>query len=235
MQKLPKHIAIIMDGNGRWAKQRKLPRLAGHREGSKVVRRIVEHCGKSGIKVLTLFAFSIENQKRPKTEISGLMSLFMSSLKKYAQELHEKGVRLKIIGDRYFLSKKLRNEMEKVEKLTEKNSHLTLVLAIQYSGRWDIVQAAKKLVKEILNEKSKLKDIDEETFQQALSAADLPEPDLLIRTSGEERISNFMLWQCAYTEFYFSKVFWPDFDEKEFDKAVAVFLKRQRRFGKTKV
>ncbi|OGT97296.1 MAG: di-trans,poly-cis-decaprenylcistransferase [Gammaproteobacteria bacterium RIFOXYB2_FULL_38_6] len=229
----PNHIAIIMDGNGRWAKQHKLPRLAGHHQGVKTVRRIVEYCGKLGIPTLTLFAFSVENQNRPLKEVSGLMSLFMSAIKKYMKELHEKNVRVKMIGDRSLLSKKLNDEMSKIEKLTEKNSRLTLVLAIQYSGRWDIVRASQKIAKAVSDKKMSVDDVNEETFANRLDTAELSEPDLLIRTSGEERISNFMLWQCAYTEFYFSKLFWPDFDEKELDKAIAVFLKRQRRFGKT--
>jgi len=231
---LPKHVAIVMDGNGRWAKRRKLPRVAGHRAGRKSVRRVIEFAVEHGIEVLTLFALSIENRNaRPASEIQLLMSLFLDSLEKNTGELHEKNVRVRIIGERSDFSDKLRRQINKTEETTKNNTGLTLVIAINYSGRWDIVQAAKRAAADIFENKRTPSDITESVFQKYLCLNDLPEPDLLIRTSGEQRISNFMLWQFAYTEMFFPDVHWPDFDAAVFQRALDVYASRERRFGLT--
>lgn len=232
MSKLPKHIAIVMDGNGRWAKQRKLPRIAGHREGAKAVRRAIEFCVKNKIKALTLFALSIENCRlRPPNEVKFLLSLFLDSLIKNTEELHSNNVKIRVIGDKHPLEKKLLHQIDQSEKQTQHNSGLELVIAINYSGRWDIVQASRKITEAVQNQQLSIEDIDEKHFQRFLCLSDLPEPDLLIRTSGELRMSNFMLWQLAYTELFFSPIYWPDFDENIFSEAIATFQSRERRFG----
>lgn len=233
MPNIPKHIAIVMDGNGRWALQRKLPRVAGHRAGAKTVRLIVEHCARLKIDVLTLFAFSLENRARPISEVKFLMTLFLQSLEENIQELHENNIRLRIIGDHRQFDKKLLKKIQASEALTEKNTGLTLVIAINYSGRWDIVRASQKLAAQVAAQQLSPNEITQELFRQRLCLADLPDPDLLIRTSGEQRLSNFMLWQFAYTELFFSPSFWPDFDIKAFDDAIKFYQTRQRRFGLT--
>ncbi|OGO93480.1 MAG: di-trans,poly-cis-decaprenylcistransferase [Coxiella sp. RIFCSPHIGHO2_12_FULL_44_14] len=233
MPRLPRHIAIVMDGNGRWALQRRLPRVAGHRAGAKIVREIVEHCARLKIDVLTLFAFSLENLARPPSEVQFLMSLFFNSLEENTNQLHENNIRLRIVGDHSQFDAKLLQRIQRSEMLTEHNTGLTLVIAINYSGRWDIVRAAQKLAEQVALRQLSPADITQELFQQHLCLADLPTPDLLIRTSGEQRISNFMLWQFAYTEIYFTPILWPDFNKTALDKALEFYQTRQRRFGLT--
>lgn len=226
---LPRHIAIIMDGNGRWAKQRHLPRMAGHKAGIESVRRIVEHCIKKKIEVLTLFAFSSENWQRPAKEVSFLMNLFVAVLENEVHKLHEQNIHLRIIGERQRFDKKLQQLMQRAEELTVNNSGLKLVIAANYGGQWDICQALQQL----MQEQEKDMTITPERVKAKLSLADMPDPDLLIRTSGEQRISNFMLWQLAYSELYFTNVLWPDFNADELDKAITFFSQRERRFGCT--
>lgn len=230
---IPRHVAIIMDGNGRWAKRRKLPRTAGHQAGVTAVRKTVEHCAKSGIEVLTLFAFSSENWRRPREEVSVLMRLFQLTLERETQKLHENGIRLRIIGERSAFPAELQRRIVEAERLTAANQRMTLVIAANYGGRWDIVQAARALARKVESGELKSSAIDESLLAAHLSFADLPEPDLFIRTGGELRISNFLLWQLAYTEFYFSEVLWPDFDEVELNRALAEYARRERRFGHT--
>lgn len=228
---LPVHIAIIMDGNGRWAKQRGLPRVAGHKQGVETVRRIVEACGELGIKYLTLYTFSTENWKRPKDEITTLMRLLLQSLRKELDELNKNNIRLKSIGDINSLPKEVALELKEAEKKTKKNDKMTLNLALSYSGRWDIIEAIKSLVKDIKDGKIDLKDINQEMFANYLSTKNMPEVDLLIRTSGEMRISNFLLWQIAYAEIVVVDVFWPAFTKEHLYKAIQTYQKRERRFG----
>ncbi|HEY9199673.1 MAG TPA: polyprenyl diphosphate synthase [Gammaproteobacteria bacterium] len=229
----PRHIAIIMDGNGRWARSRGMPRPAGHREGVKAVRRVVEACRKHEIEALTLFAFSSENWRRPKTEVSLLMDLFISTLQKEVDSLHANGVQVRFIGDRAPFSPKLRNLMDNTEIRTQDNPGLRLAIAVNYGGRWDIAQAARRMAEQVLAGDIPLDAIDADRLGRELSLADLPEPDLFIRTGGEQRISNFLLWQLAYTELYFTDTLWPDFDEHSLRDALASFARRQRRFGQT--
>lgn len=229
--KLPKHIAIIMDGNGRWAKQRLLPRVAGHQQGAESVRTIVTLCSKKGIKFLTLFAFSSENWQRPKTEIDFLLSLFLRTLKTETESLHKNNIRLQIIGNKLAFSEELQEAMRDAESLTQNNTGLQVNLALNYGGRWDIVEATRRISEKVQQGTLDPKEINQALLQQEISLADCPEPDLLIRTSGEYRISNFLLWQCAYTELYFTQTHWPDFREEEFEKALQDFTTRCRRFG----
>jgi len=210
MNEIPNHIAIIMDGNGRWAKKRHLPRHAGHKAGVETVRRVINLCVEHHIKVLTLFAFSSENWQRPKQEVNLLMDLFMTALQKEITALHKNQVRLRFFGAREAFSDKLQQLIAEAEKLTEHNTGLTLVIAANYGGRWDIVEAATLLAKQIEQGTLKSQEINENLFSKHLCLADLPEPDLFIRTSGEQRISNFLLWQLAYTELYFTDTLWPD-------------------------
>lgn len=225
-QQLPRHVAIIMDGNGRWAKKRLLPRFAGHKSGVKSARMAIEVCVKLNIDALTLFAFSSENWKRPRKEVDLLMDLFVSSLREEAASLHKNNIRMRVIGDRQAFSEKLQKRIEEVETLTAGNVGMTLTIAANYGGRWDILQAAQRAVAEN-------RTIDEELFTRYLSLSDLPEPDLFIRTGGEHRISNFLLWQLAYTELYFTDTLWPDFDKARFVEAMRDYAGRQRRFGRT--
>jgi undecaprenyl diphosphate synthase len=229
----PRHIAIIMDGNGRWAQKRLLPRAMGHQAGVKAVRKIVEHCVKQKIEVLTLFAFSSENWRRPEEEVSLLMSLFLVTLQKEIVELHENNIRLRFIGERSAFSDKLQKIMAESELLTQNNQALTVVVAVNYGGRWDLCQAARKILEKQAAGQLSCRTIDDELINQHLSTADLPEPDLFIRTGGEQRISNFLLWQLAYTELYFTGILWPDFDQYSLDDAIKSFQTRQRRFGHT--
>ncbi len=229
----PRHVAIVMDGNGRWAMQKQLPRIAGHEAGAKSVKRIVEHCSNLGIEVLTLFAFSRENWGRPSEEVSALMRLFLQTLHNETESLREKNIQIRFIGDRKAFSVELQAEMRQAERVTKENDGLILVIAANYSGRWDIVNAAMKLSKDVLSNEADITAIDEEGFAAYLSMSDLPEPDLLIRTSGEVRISNFLLWQIAYAELYFTDILWPDFGPAELDSAVQEFASRKRRFGLT--
>jgi undecaprenyl diphosphate synthase len=230
---LPRHIAIIMDGNGRWAQRRGLPRHAGHPAGVDAVRKVIEHCVTRKIQVLTLFAFSSENWRRPKNEVGLIMDLFIRSLRKEARRLHRNGVRLKVIGDRSAFSEQLQQRIREVEELTAGNRVLVLQVAANYGGRWDMLQAAKTLAKAVQRAELDPDDIDEQAISRALSFPDLPDPDLFIRTGGEQRLSNFLLWQAAYAELYFSDLLWPDFDAEALDAALEVYAGRQRRFGQT--
>ncbi len=229
----PKHIAIIMDGNGRWAQKRLMPRIMGHHAGVRAVRKIVEYCAKSNVEVLSLFAFSSENWRRPKDEVNLLMELFMATLQSEVDKLDNNNIRLKIIGDKSAFSDKLQEKIRTVEQQTENNTGLTLVIAANYGGRWDITQAMQKIVAAIASGEIQHQAISEELINQYLVTADLPEPDLFIRSGGEERISNFLLWQLAYTEFYFTEALWPDFDQQLLEQAITSFKSRQRRFGHT--
>jgi undecaprenyl diphosphate synthase len=229
---LPQHVAIIMDGNGRWAKQRFLPRIAGHKAGVEAARQAVKNCAKRNIKVLSLFAFSTENWRRPAQEVSYLMDLFITGLEREVNMLHENNIQLRFIGDRAHFNEKLSQKIVEVENLTCKNSGMILIIAADYGGKWDITQATRKLVQEVEAGRLSSTEVTPELISSKLSFADLPDPDLFIRTSGELRISNFMLWQLAYSELYFCNTLWPDFDEKELDSALARFADRERRFGK---
>ncbi|MCB1865284.1 MAG: isoprenyl transferase [Chromatiales bacterium] len=231
--KLPRHVAIIMDGNGRWAERRGAPRNLGHHAGVESVRRVVERCVSEGIEALTLFAFSSENWRRPRREVSLLFDLFVSALARHVKRLHNNGVRLRVIGAREALPEKLQKRIDEAEQLTANNDRLTLQVAANYGGRWDIVAAAQHLAREVAAGRLDADAIDEPMFAGALSFPGLPEPDLLIRTGGERRISNFLLWQLAYTELHFTDVLWPDFDENAFSDALEAFRRRQRRFGLT--
>jgi len=229
--KVPYHVAVIMDGNGRWAKRRGLPRNLGHKKGIERIEEIIKCAKKLGIKILTLFAFSTENWSRPEKEVSFLFSYLKRFLKRKKEFLLQERIRVNFIGRRDRLDKELLEEMKNIEKLTRKNDALIINLAIDYGGRWDILNAAKRLWKEAKRKKINLEKIEEEDFKKYLALGEFPYPDLLIRTSGEKRISNFLLWQSAYTEFYFPEVLWPDFDKKELEKAVEEYKRRERRFG----
>jgi len=232
-KQVPKHIAIIMDGNGRWAKSRHQSRFMGHRAGVKSVEKIVKHCVKCEVEVLSLFAFSSENWRRPTKEVSLLMELFAVALKQQTKRIHKNNTRLRVIGDISKFSKSLQKQIEEAETITENNTGLTINVAANYGGRWDITRSVKQLAERVMEGSLKLEDITEQQITQGLITADLPEPDLFIRTGGEQRVSNFMLWQMAYTEFYFTDTLWPDFDEQVLDTAIASFNQRERRFGKT--
>lgn len=229
--KLPRHVAIVMDGNGRWAKQRNLPRSAGHRAGSKAVKEAIKFCGEKGIEILTLFAFGTENWNRPVDEVNFLMELFTKTLQHQTKSLHKNNVQLRVIGDYSRFHEKLQQRILEAQQLTAANTGLKLIIAANYSGRWDITEAARRLGRQIELGKLTSAQITPELFHRALSIADLPDPDLLIRTSGEQRISNFMLWQFAYTEFYFTSALWPDFNATIFDSAITAYANRERRFG----
>jgi undecaprenyl diphosphate synthase len=226
---LPKHIAIIMDGNGRWAKQRHMPRTVGHAKGASMVRDLVTACVNKGIQHLTLFAFSTENWKRPEEEVSTLMGLFIQYLEKEMQDMQAEGVRLNVIGDTSRFPQNLQDKIKATEQSTAHNTGIVLNVAANYGGQWDVVQAVKSWQQ--AHPEKALGDLSPEALSPFLSAADQPEPDLLIRTGGESRISNFMLWQLAYAELYFSDVLWPDFDVPELLKALDWFAARERRFG----
>lgn len=228
---LPQHIAVIMDGNGRWAKKRFLPRIAGHRAGVEAARRIVRNCVARGIKVLTLFAFSSENWRRPADEVNHLMELFMTGLERETADMHKNNIRLRFIGDRSRFSIKLTAKIHEVEQLTAQNTGMTLLIAADYGGHWDITEAVRQIAVEVAAGKMNPQDITPAQIAQRLSFADLPDPDLFIRTSGEMRISNFLLWQLAYAELFFTDVLWPDFGDKELDAALAHYARRERRFG----
>lgn len=232
-QSSPQHIAIIMDGNGRWATNRTLPRTAGHQAGVAAVRKTVEYCARAGIRALTLFAFSSENWRRPQQEISVLMKLFLLTLERETEKLCKNGVRLKFIGDRSAFSPELQSKIADAEQMTRDGANLALTIAANYGGRWDILQAFQKLILLVEEGKLDVLKISEQSIESYLSFPDLPEPDLFIRTGGEQRISNFMLWQLAYTELYFTDTLWPDFDEKALQLAIEDYARRQRRFGFT--
>ena len=230
-QSIPAHVAIIMDGNNRWAKKKHLPSIAGHRAGAAAVRKTVEAAARSGVQVLTLFAFSSENWKRPQAEVDGLMGLFMRSLKKEAKRLNEYSIKLMVVGDTSGFSPVLQEQIRLAELATAQNTGMVLAIAANYGGRWDIVQAAKTIATKVALGEISPDDVTEESLGQQICLAGLPELDLLIRTSGEERVSNFLLWQLAYAELIFMPVLWPDFNSEHFEEALAVYQQRQRRYG----
>lgn len=230
---VPEHVAIIMDGNGRWAEEKRRPRTFGHRQGVHSVRDIVEASGQLGIKYLTLYTFSTENWRRPKTEVAILMKLLIKSLRDETDKLHENNVRLEAIGDMNVLPPVVYKELKDAIEKTRNNKLMTLVLALSYSGRWDILNAVKNIASEFKKGTLNEGDISEKLFSGFLVTKDIPEPDLLIRTGGDYRISNFLLWESAYTEFYFSKVYWPEFRRKDLYDAVREFQSRERRYGMT--
>ncbi len=228
---VPAHVAIIMDGNGRWAKQRGLPRLHGHRAGVESVRAIVRACRKAGVKYLTLYAFSTENWSRPSAEIKGLMRILATFLRKQDSELHENKVRLRTIGEPEAFPVSVRRELDRVKKETALYKEGALILALNYGSRSELVRAARGLIAQARQGRLQETDVDEKCFAANLDAPDVPDPDLLIRTSGEQRLSNFLLWQLSYAEFYFTKILWPDFREPQFMEALADYARRKRRFG----
>ena len=229
----PRHVAVIMDGNGRWARSRGLPRIAGHRRGAESVRTLVQDCGERNISYLTLFAFSSENWRRPATEVRLLMELFLNALEREVNKLHTNNVRFRVIGDIARFAPKIINRIREGEALTAHNTGLTLTVAANYGGRWDIAQACRALATQAANGALDPASITSDSLEPFLSMAGMPEPDLFIRTGGEQRISNFLLWQLAYTELYFTPVLWPDFDREQFAQALQSFAGRQRRFGQT--
>ncbi len=233
LEKLPKHIAIIMDGNGRWAKQHGKPRVFGHRNGVKSVRETTEAAAELGVEYLTLYAFSTENWNRPQFEINALMTLLVETLRKEIDTLNKNNIRLQAIGDLSKLPEKTYKALMEGIEATSQNSRMTLVLALNYSARWEILNATKILAEEINKKQLTPADINEKTFENALSTHGMPDPELLIRTSGETRISNFLLWQIAYAELYFTSIFWPEFRKNNLYEAILDFQKRERRFGKT--
>jgi undecaprenyl diphosphate synthase len=231
--RVPRHVAIIMDGNGRWAERRHLPRFAGHKAGTDALRATVEAAGRRGVEVLTVFAFSSENWRRPEEEVGLLMGLFLTALEQRVQELHANNVRVRVVGDRSAFSAKLQERIDEAERLTRDNDGLQLVIAANYGGRWDVVQAARRVAREVQSGLLTPEQVDADVFAAHLCLHGLPEPDLFVRTGGDRRISNFLLWDLAYTELHFTDTLWPDFDAEAFDQALASFAARQRRFGKT--
>ncbi|HEX2967873.1 MAG TPA: isoprenyl transferase [Bacteroidales bacterium] len=231
--KLPSHIAIIMDGNGRWATQRGLDRIFGHQQGVNALREIIEAAAELRIQFLTLYAFSNENWSRPDDEVSALMGIMISSLNNETDTLVKNNIRLRVIGDIDRLSADVRTRLDQTLKLTSASNGLNLIVALSYSSRWEITNAVKRMLSEVRSGKLDAEKIDEELFSEYLCTAGIPDPELMIRTSGELRISNFLLWQLAYTELYFTEILWPDFGKEDFYKAIADFQTRERRFGKT--
>jgi len=227
---VPRHVAIVMDGNGRWARKRFMPRVFGHKYGMETVVRVIEDCASRGIEYLTIYAFSSENWKRPNEEVSGLMSLVLVGVSKYLTRLAKDGIRIKVMGDRLAVSEKVRSAWNEAEELTKNNPGLTLTVAFNYGGRWDIVQACQRALAEGVPPEA----LTEEKLGSYMALAHAPDPDLFIRTGGEVRVSNFLLWQLAYAEFHFTDCLWPDFDAAELDKAIKVFASRDRRFGGVK-
>lgn len=228
---LPKHVAIIMDGNGRWAKKRSVPRIVGHRAGAEALKKVSRFAGRMGIEYITVYAFSTENWKRSEQEVSDLMGLLMQYLKNAEKELAGDEVRIRVIGDKTRFSAELQSEMERVERVTRENKACTVSIALNYGSRDEIVSAVKKIAEDVKSGKIELCDISEETVSENLYTYYMPDPDLVIRSSGEERLSNFLMWQSSYSELYFTDVLWPDFDENEFTKAIEAYIKRNRRFG----
>lgn len=231
--KIPRHIAIVMDGNGRWANAKNRPRFMGHKKGVEAVREIVKTCSELKVECLSLFAFSSENWKRPEEEIKHLMSLFMLALDREAKALAKNNVKLKVVGDLSAFSEKLQQKIKKVEKLTSESTGLQLIIAANYGGRWDITQATQKLAKQIESGEKTADSISEDDLNNTITTAGIPDPDLFIRTGGEKRISNFLIWQMAYAELYFTDVLWPDFNTETLNTAIDDYSSRQRRFGKT--
>jgi len=230
---VPGHVCIIMDGNGRWAKSRLMPRTFGHKKGVETTRVAVEYFARAGVKYLTVFAFSSENWNRPADEVSTLMELFLSSLQKNTPELNAKGIRIRFIGDREAFSSNLQQQIAATEVLTHDNQTMTLNIAANYGGQWDIVNAVKKIASQISRGEVAADQVDQQLLESNLALFETPHPDLFIRTGGEQRISNFLIWQLAYTELVFTDVLWPDFSEKEMQTALAEYASRQRRYGKT--
>lgn len=230
---IPQHIAIIMDGNNRWAKRQGLAGVEGHKAGAKAVKETVQNCARLGVKVLSVFAFSSENWRRPEDEVNALMSLFLASLADEVPELHENGIRLVFIGDLSAFSSELRERMQQAVDLTAENSLMTFAVAVNYGGQWDMANAARQLAEQVSRGELRPDQVTPELMQKYISLGDMPLPDLMIRTGGEHRISNFMLWQLAYAEFYFPELFWPDFDNEALLEAINVYQGRQRRFGRT--
>ena len=230
---IPKHVAVVMDGNGRWAKKRFLPRTAGHRAGVNATRSIVENCDQQGIKALTIFAFSSENWKRPKKEVDALMSIFISTIKSEMDKLKKQNVCVKFIGDRTAFPEALQAVINETEIKTADNTGLALTIAANYGGRWDVTEACKRIVNKVSSGEVSAEEINESLISSEMSLAGLPEIDLFIRTGGENRISNFLLWQIAYTELYFTETLWPDFNNASLIKAIEWYATRQRRFGET--
>jgi len=232
-KKIPNHIAVIMDGNGRWAKKRDLDRVEGHKEGVEAVKRTVKACIEADVKFLTIYAFSIENWARPLAEVESLMELMVFALNSEIEELNRQGVSLKTIGDISMLPRNAKAVLQDCIDRTKNNNKLTLVVALSYGSRWEIVEACKKIASNVNKGEQKIEDICEKTLNDSMCLPDLPDPDLLIRTSGERRLSNFLLWQLAYTEFYFIDKFWPDFQKEDLYLAIYNYQNRERRFGKT--
>lgn len=232
---VPRHVAIIMDGNNRWARQRGLPGADGHRAGEQAVQTVIRFCAEQGVELVTLFAFSSENWRRPEDEVNHLMALFLRALDKRVAELHEKNVRLRFIGERSAFADDLQQGMDRAEALTASNERMTVAIAVNYGGQWDITRAARQLAAQVADGSLQVAEITEQRMQQHISLGDMPPVDLLIRTGGEQRLSNFLLWQCAYAEFWFTPVLWPDVDEKVLAEALADYAGRQRRFGRSGV
>jgi len=230
---IPSHVAIVMDGNGRWAERRKRPRTFGHQAGVKALRATVEHCGRRGVRELTVFAFSSENWNRPRKEVNRLMELFMRALDKETLKLHENQVRVRFLGEIEGFTPELQERVRQAELLTRNNDRMTLNVAANYGGRWDIVEAARSLARDVAGGTLQPEDIDEVLFASRVALSGSPDPDLFIRTGGEMRISNFLLWQSAYTELYFTPVLWPDFGPEALDEAISTYQSRERRFGLT--
>lgn len=233
MERIPQHVAIIMDGNGRWAKSKGLDRIFGHREGVDSVDKVMEAASDLGVKYITLYAFSTENWNRPEQEVNALMEILSQALKKYIEKISKNNVRLMVVGDKSRLSQLTLSNLSEAEKMTEMNTGLTMILAISYSSRWEIVEATKRIASEVKAGSLNVDQIDEKIFSDHLATAGIPDPDLLIRTSGELRISNFLMWQLSYSELYFTPVSWPEFKKEQFFEAIIDYQKRERRFGKT--
>ncbi len=233
IERVPKHVAIIMDGNGRWAEKRGNSRIFGHQHGVESVRTSIKAAAQIGVKYLTIYAFSTENWNRPKYEVDALMTLLVNVIKNETQELDKNNVRLRIIGDRNSLPPKVRKETDQMVEKLSKNTGLTVVMALSYSSRWEIINAVKSITDDVKKGKIDTEDISQELFDSYLATSEIPDPELLIRTSGEARISNFLLWQIAYTELYFTTVLWPDFSDEDFYEAICNYQQRERRFGKT--
>ena len=232
MERIPQHVAIIMDGNGRWAKSKGLDRIFGHREGVDSVDKVMEAASDLGVKYITLYAFSTKNWNRPEQEVNALMEILSQALKKYIEKISKNNVRLMVVGDKSRLSQLTLSNLSEAEKMTEMNTGLTMILAISYSSRWEIVEAAKRIASEVKAGSLNVDQIDENVFSDHLATAGIPDPDLLIRTSGELRISNFLMWQLSYSELYFTPVSWPEFKKEQFFEAIIDYQKRERRFGK---
>lgn len=231
LDKIPAHIAIIMDGNGRWAKSRFMPRTYGHKVGVETIRKVVKECSRLGVKYLTLYAFSTENWKRPKEEVSALMGLLVKYLRNELEELHKNNVKILTIGDISKLPQACIEELDHAKEKTKDNRGLVMSLALNYGGRNDLVNAVKNISQEVVDGKISVDDIGDDLISSHLSTKESPDPDLVVRTSGEQRLSNFLLWELAYSEFYFADIHWPDFDEKELQKAIFAYQSRDRRFG----